>query len=485
LVAVRREAIGALSSRPVLFNPNEEVITVRTKSIFAGLAAMAFAGGSALAALPPQPVTVCTIGGTITSAVTMVYDGATAPNPSILASATNLYGPALSDCGAGQRTFRGNVDTNNDGVRDTCATLFVGQQEGSCEGVTQLDRATGNFPVCPDTAGATIAVQASSLGLTANINASDVSASLCGPVIGGFTRPTLFSGPTSTENRLFAIPFALIVNKNIRQLLPASKVINPGVACPAGPSDCPLVDLTLSKDKIKGIFGNNDECDWRYMDQSITTAGLGTPIIGAVMRNRLSGTRNNFNVTMLETIGAGQGNLFEAGTGDVINRVKANRWCGTDPAECGETGPVIGGQTSPCQGIPAPTNPISIGYVGTDRFVNVDPGTPANPFDDYPARKVDTDNYDVLKYQGRQFNKSSVECGEYEYWSFERFYFDSAIFTPGARRNTVLQFVSQLQIDAASDPVVVALNQMQVSRANDGSPTFPAGPFNAAICSAP
>jgi hypothetical protein len=277
----------------------------------------------------------------------------------------------------------------------------------------------------------------------------------------------------------------LIVNKNMRALLPASKVVNPSVACPAGPSDCPLVDLTLSKDKLKGIYGNNDECDWRYLDQSIGTAGLGTPIIGAVMRNRLSGTRMDFNATMLETLGMGQGAIFEAGTGDVINRVKANRWCGTDPAECGETGGVIGGQTSPCQAIPAPNNPISIGVVGSASFKIVDPGTPANPFDDYGVRSVDTDNYDVVKYQGRQFNKAGVECGEYEYWSFERFYYDSAIFTPGAKRNSVLQFVSQLQGDSVNDPTVVGLGQMQVSRANDGSPTFPTGPFNAAICSAP
>jgi hypothetical protein len=458
---------------------------VRIQPILAGLAALALAGGSALAALPPQPVQTCTIGGGITAAITMVYNGATAPNPTIRASAANLYGAPLSDCGADQQTFRANVDTNNDGIRDTCVTLFVAAHSGSCEGVTALDRSQGNFPVCPDTPGATTTVQAISLGLVANVAASDVAASLCGPVIGGFTRPSLFTGPSSTENRLFAIPFAFIVNKNIRQLLPASKVINPPVACPAGPSDCPLVDLTLSRDKIKGMYGNNDECDWRYLDPSIGTGGLGTPIIGTVMRNRLSGTRNNFNATMLQGLGAGQGNLFEAGTGDVINRVKANRWCGTDAAECGESGPVIGGQTSPCQAIPAPNNPISVGYVGTDRFKIVDPGTPANPFDDYGVRTVDSDNYDVLKYEGRSFNKSSVQCGEYEYWSFERWYYDSAIFTVGQKRNTVLQFVGQLQSDAVLDPTVVALGQMQVSRANDGSPTFPNGPFNAAICSAP
>jgi hypothetical protein len=204
------------------------------------------------------------------------------------------------------------------------------------------------------------------------------------------------------------------------------------------------------------------------------------------MRNRLSGTRNSFNATLLQNLGAGQGDLFEAGTGDVINRVKANRWCGTDPAECGESGTgVIGGQTSPCQAIPAPNNPVSLGYVGADQHFIVDPGTPLNPFDDYAVRKVDANNYDVLKYEGQQFNKAGVECGEYEWWSYERMYYDSAVFIPGVKKNVVLQFIAGVQTEAINDPTVVALSQMQVSRANDGSPTFPSQPYSAAICHQP
>jgi hypothetical protein len=460
---------------------------VKKHSIHAALALTALVGSGAVPALAANPVTVCTIGGTITNSVTMVYSGATAPIVSIEASAANLFGPALSDCGADQRTYRGNIDTNGDSILDTCVTLFMAQRSGSCEGVQALDRTLNNFNVCPDTSGATTVVSASSLGLVANVAASDVSAALCGPVIGGFTRPTLFSGPSSTENRLFAIPFSFIVHKNLRALLPASKVVTPpGAVCPAGVSDCPRVDVSISKDKIKGIFGNNDECDWRYIDSNISDGGLGTPIIGAVMRNRLSGTRNNFNATMLQNLGAGQGNIFEAGTGDVVNRVKANRWCGTDPTECGESGTgVIGGQTSPCQGIPTPNNPISIGYVGTDQHLIVDPGTPANPFDDYAVRKVDANNYDVLEYEGHPFNKAGVECGEYEYWSFERMYYDSAVFIPGIKKTVVTNFISHVQTDALTDPTVVALSQMQVSRANDGSPTFPSQPYSAAICHQP
>ncbi|HKB08165.1 MAG TPA: hypothetical protein VKF61_07810 [Candidatus Polarisedimenticolia bacterium] len=446
--------------------------------------AVAGACGTALAALPPQPVQTCTIGGTITGTHTLVYAGATAVNVSINAAAANLYGPALSSCGGGINTYRGNQDTNNDGIYDTCVTMFINAGRGSCEGVQDMDLSSGNVNVCPATSGATTPVLASSLGLTVNVVASDVGAPLCGPVIGGFTRPSIWSGPGSTETRAFVIPFAFIANKNLRNLLPASKVIPDPNPCPGGLADCPRVDFSISKDKAKGIYGNNDYCDWRYLDPAITDGGLGTPILGAVMRNRLSGTRNNFNVTMLETLGAGPGSIFVAGTGDVIARVNSNAWCGTNPTECGESGPVIGGQTSPCQAIPTPNNPVSIGYVGTDRFNIVDPNTPLNPFDDYGVRKG-TDNYDVLSYNGRQFNKSSVRCGEYEYWSYERMYFDPAVHTVGVRRNTVQQLIAQTTIDAQTDPTVVTLTQMQVNRAQDGSPVFPSGPFNASICSQP
>jgi hypothetical protein len=459
---------------------------VRLKPTLAALTLVtAAAGASAALAAPPIPRgDNCT--GSVLTHHTLVYYGATAPNPTIRAAAATLYGAPTWDCGADQQTFNADVDFDNNGTYDACVTLYVAAHAGSCEGVHALDAALNNIPVC--SVGNTV-VQLSTLpgGLTANVIASDVSASnLCAtlPGVAPLARPSLFSGPSSTENRVFAIPFAFIVNKDFRNLLPASKIINPGVACPGGLADCPRIDISINKDKIKGIYGNNDECDWRYMDPSIGAGPYGTPIIGAVMRNYLSGTRNNFNATMLETIGAGQGDLFEAGTGDVINRVNANDWCGNHPATCGEVPPVQGGGSSPCQAIPAPNHVIDIGYVGTDRFNIVDPGTPANPFDDYGARKG-TDNYDTISYAGHQFNKPSVQCGYYDYWSFERMYFDPAVHTVGLKRNLVLQFINGVATFSSTDPTVVPLGTLQVSRANDGAPVFPTGPYNAAICAAP
>src|SRR5262245_61839218 len=76
----------------------EEVHTVRSKTLAILILAAAGTCGTALAALPPQPVATCTIGGTITGTTTLVYAGATAVNVSINAAATNLYGPPLSSC---------------------------------------------------------------------------------------------------------------------------------------------------------------------------------------------------------------------------------------------------------------------------------------------------------------------------------------------------------------------------------------------------
>jgi hypothetical protein len=64
-------------------------------------------------------------------------------------------------------------------------------------------------------------------------------------------------------------------------------------------------------------------------------------------------------------------------------------------------------------------------------------------------------------------------------------YYDSAVFIPGVKKNVVLQFIAGVQTEAINDPTVVALSQMQVSRANDGSPTFPSQPYSAAICHQP
>src|SRR5262249_13753313 len=155
--------------------------------------------------------------------------------------------------------------------------------------------------------------------------------------------------------------------------------------------------------------------------------------IGTVMRQRLSGTRNLFNTTMLENLGMGQGSIFESGTGAVIAAVNANQACSAAfRSICGESSTgVLGGQVSPCEAVP---NTISLGPVGTDQFVIIDNNTPADPFDDYPVRGNAAHTYDVLEYQGTQFNKANVRCGKYEYWSFERIYFDEAYMTPGSFR---------------------------------------------------
>jgi hypothetical protein len=484
LARLRRPPVG-VEELAAFANPfSQETFIVRLKQTLAALTLVTAAGGALALAAPPIP-RGDNCSGSVLTHHTLVYDGATAPNPTIRAAAATLYGPPTWDCGADQQTFNADVDFDNNGTYDACVTLYVAAHSGSCEGVHAMDAALNNFNVC---GAGNVVVALSTLpgGLTANVIASDVSASLCAtlPGVGPLARPGLFSGPTSTENRVFAIPFSLIVNKDFRNLLPASKVINPGVACPGGLADCPRIDISLSKDKLKGIYGNNDECDWRYMDPSIGAGPYTTPIIGAVMRNYLSGTRNNFNATMLETLGAGQGDLFEAGTGDVINRVNANDWCGNHPATCGEVPPVQGGGFSPCQSIPAPNHAISVGYVGTDRFNIVDPGTPANPFDDYGARKG-TENYDTLSYNGHQFNKSSVQCGYYEYWSFERMYYDTAVHNTTLKLNLVKQFVNGVASFSTTDPTVVPIPSLQVSRANDGAPVFPIGPYNAAICAAP
>jgi hypothetical protein len=462
---------------------------VRKKQFLAGLTLLAASAGLALAATAPPVPRLDNCSDSILPHHTLVYFGATAPNPSIRAAARTLYGNPThtgGTCAADQETFNADVDLDANGTLDACVTLYVGAHSGSCEGVHAMDSGSNNLNVCY-TGNAPVPLSTIPGGLVVDVIASDVSAAnLCAPLpgVGPFTNPSWFSGPSSTETRVFAIPFAFIVNKDFRTLLPASKVIDPGVACPGGLADCPRIDISLTKDKIKGIYGNNDECDWRYVNSAIGAGGFGTPIIGAVMRNYLSGTRNNFNATMLQDIGAGQGDIFVAGTGDVITNVDGNHWCGDTPALCGEIPPNQGGGNSPCQAIPLPNHVISVGYVGTDRFQIVDPGTPANPFDDYPVRKAG-ENHDTLNFNGQQFNKSSVQCGYYDYWSFERMYYNPTINAPGFKRNVVLNFITGVQTESSGDPTVVPLPSLQVSRANDGSPIFPTGPYNAAICAAP
>lgn len=415
------------------------------------------------------------------NAVHIVYFGATAVNPTIHQAAVNLYGAPLSTCSSTIKTYRALKDLDGLPGNETCVTLYVGSSLGSCEGVDALDKQLGNFNVCTPTAGSTTQVLVSTQtdengqSLFDNFAGSDVAADLCVPVIGDLTNPDIFD---ETENRAFVTPFSLISNRSIEAALPASKKIPySGANCPgAYAGDCQKIDLSLTKDQIKGIFANNNICDWRTLDQNIDPNVARA--VGAVMRNRLSGTRRNFNATMLENLGAGQGEIFVAGSGDVVNRVNNNQWCLTNPSECGESASgVIGGRTSPCQSVP---NNSSIGYIGTDRLRIIDPDSPANPFDDYGIRGNATDNYTPLGYQGEIFNKVKVRCGHYEYWSIERLYYNNLYAPLGSRREAaVLQLINQTSADAVTDPTVVALSQMFVTRARDGAPIFPTGAYNA------
>jgi hypothetical protein len=424
-----------------------------------------------------------------TPTVTIVYGGSTAVNPSIIQAGNDLYGAPLSNCSSTIQTFRALRDLDGNGSKESCVQLFVSNNLGSCEGVTALDRGVGGFNVCTPAAGSTTPVAVSSLNdelghpLTTTFVGSDVGSDVCAKVItGGLTRPDIF---TDTEDRPFAIPFAMIVNRNIESVLPSRDKIPfaGGSSCPAGyGGDCPRVEFGVTKDQLKGIYGNNNQCDWRSLSPEVLPGTAHQ--IGTVMRQRLSGTRNLFNATMLENLGMGQGSIFESGTGAVISAINGNNACNsTFRGICGESATgVLGGQVSPCEAL---GNPISLGPIGTDQLIIIDNNTPADPFDDYGVRGKVTDNYDVLEYQGQHFNKANVRCGHYEYWSFERIYYDETYATPGTfREAAVFELENQLATDAVLNPAVVAINQLFVSRARDGAPIFPAGPYNS-FCNEP
>ncbi len=415
-----------------------------------------------------------------TPQVSLVYWGATAVNASMNQAAQNLYGPALSTCSSAVKTYQALRQLLPAPAPKTCVRTYIASGQGSCEGVQALDqKQSSGVNVCNPVAGATNTVPLVGLldetnaQLTVNIAGSDVSYALCKPVIPALTREYTFQ---DTEDKAFVIPFTMIVNKALRNQLPARKVITPGVACPAGANgtplaDCPRVDLSMTKDQIQGIYSNNNICDWRFISPNIATTN--TNAIGAVSRVRVSGTRRNFNATMLGNLSMGQGVTFANGTGDVITYVNNNSWCGNLGTRCGESAAgVIGGQTSPCQS--AYSTAISVGMIGTDRCTIVDPGTPADPFDDYCARQNTGDSWDTLGFNGEFFNKAKVQCGNYTYWSFERLYYDEDYHAPGSTRETaVLELMNQTSTDAVTDTAVVANSQLYVSRASDGAAVFP------------
>ena len=458
----------------------------------AGLAILALAGSAGLV----HAVTPCTPGQV---QVSIVYDGATAVNLTLQRTAVSLFGNPNAGSGTDIRSYRGMLDLVPDpsNTPDTCVQFLLASGSGSCEGVEKLDKNQGTFNVCtPDTGsgqgtpnptGCTL-VQASTLGFDANVVGSDVAADLCATVIvGGLTRPNVFA---ATESVPFVIPFSLIANRALANLLPASRVTphpNPASLDPNGDPafdlyDHARVDFGLSRDQANGIFGLNSTCDWRQVDPGVDPNNSTTRAIGAVMRNYLSGTRNNFNATVLQFGPAGDGDIFVPGTGDVINRVNNNRWCGTNASECGEIpGAGTGFGFPACNSVNPPAlnnQAISVGYIGTDRGRVRDPLTPLDPFDDYLVDGSNTDLYFFMKYNGRQFNKASVQCGIYEYWSGERLYYDTANFPNGSVGQKAAQaLVSGAAVFADQDTRVVATSEMHFSRARDGATPFPIAAF--------
>ncbi len=438
--------------------------------------------------------------------VTIVYDGATAPIPSINAAAVTLYGDPTADCGANIRTYQCKVDLDNNGTPDTCVRLYVGQGRGSCEGVGELDTRDGTqFNVCVNGSGnpgtkVIASTLTNELGqpLYANTACADVSYTLC-QAVETINRPYVFD---STGAQVFVNPFVMVANKAIEAAAKAAGKSNPQTTCPVGPpaTDCTKLLFGVTATQAQGIFGNNNVCDWRWISQQIDGSTFRN--IGTVMRNRFSGTRRDFQATLLQTVAPGQGNEYVAGSSDMLNYVNNNWWCGdgvhVGPGSlCGEnqsTGATGGGSVSAACDTSKPV--IDMGYVGTSNLQIVDGGTPADPFDDFPIRKNSSDQYDALQYNGWHYNKAAVECGRYEFWSQENNYYDNDdgsisgtpgyYFPPGSvKEQAVLQLRNAFISQAVNDSTVVANSQMLVTRAKDGGPIFPNKPFSSTICSEP
>jgi len=254
--------------------------------------AAASSRGEALAAACANPCT--------TPAVHIVYFGATAVNPSINLAMTNLYGDPLKSCSAVINTYRCMRDLDNNGTPETCVQAYVGSNLGSCEGVDAMDNKSSAFNVCnpagPGGAGGVISAgllqDEAGNPLYANYSGSDVSYSLCEPVATGgvIKRPDVFE---STEQNVFVNGFAFIVNRGIESVLDARGKTVPAGGCPYGGTDCVQPDLTMSPDRSQAIFANNNRCDWRWLSKDVDPTVARN--IGTVMRNRLSGTRRNFN----------------------------------------------------------------------------------------------------------------------------------------------------------------------------------------------
>ncbi|HEX4826566.1 MAG TPA: hypothetical protein VFV19_19880 [Candidatus Polarisedimenticolaceae bacterium] len=443
--------------------------------------------------------------------VNLVYFGSTAANPSINQAMKSLYGDPVNTCTSVIKVYRckRDLDGNPGNGAETCVRAFVGDNLGSCEGVNALDNKLSNFNVCdPNAAGAPSSgsggLKAANLlsdeignPLYANFAGSDVSYGNCEPVVSNaqIGRPNIFD---DTETNVFVNGFGFIVNRGIEPLVNARAKTVPASGCPYAAGDCVKLDGTMSMTPQKGfaIWGANNSCDWRFFSKDVDPSAFRN--IGTVMRNRLSGTRRYFNIQVLENSAPGQGDMFVSGSGAMVTAVNGNQWCGTNAAACGEnqsTGVLGGGAVSAaCTGTNA--NTISLGVLGGDRFTSFDPGTPADPHDDWAIRNNAADNYDVLPYEGTHYNKANIRCGRYQYWTVEREYYDNdaniavngrrGYFFPAGsiKEKAILELFSQLTIDASTDPTLVPLTDMFFSRARDGSAPFPSKAY-ATFCNEP
>lgn len=472
------------------------------RKLLAAAAATLVAGAAGGGAWAAPCAHTCT-----TPQVNIVYFGATAPNQAVNIAMTNLYGDPVNTCSSVIKVYQCAQDLDNNGTFETCVRAFVGDNKGSCEGVGAMDNKQSNFNICdPNAAGApnsgSAGLKSASLlndedghPLYANYSGADVSYTLCEPVEtnGTILRPDVFA---NTETQVFVNPFVAIANRNIEGALNARAKTAGGAACPYASNDCYKLDLNLTAQKGQSIFGSNNLCDWRTLSKDIDPSTFRN--IGTVLRNRLSGTRRLFNVQVLANQAVGLGNVYIAGSGGLVTEVNGNLWCGNDSANCGEnqsTGQVgIGSVSAACTGTNA--NTTDLGILGVDRLITIDPGTPADPHDDWSARNNGTDSYDPIKYEGTDFNKANVRCGRYQWWSIERNYYDNdsnvaingrqGYYFPdsGTKATAVKALINQLTIDAASDPTLVPLGDMYVTKAKDGAPLFPNKPYNS-FCNEP
>jgi len=147
-----------------------------------------------------------------------------------------------------------------------------------------------------------------------------------------------------------------------------------------------------------------------------------------------------------------------------------------------------GAVSAACTGSNA--NTISMGYLGVDRIVTADNGTPADPHDDVPARNNVADNYDPIKYQGSRSTRRTPGAAGTTSGRSKRTTTTTTrniavngrvgyFFPPNSTRDkAVKELINQVVVDATTDPTLVPLTDMYFTRARDGAAPFPNKPYN-------